>query len=234
MKKIFFMLMAAISLFASSIEANKKSQILSVNKNEATIKPIDAPMGSSGIVIHHFDKKHATIVAGAELIAKNRIKFKVFDALRQDALPTPNIKPQISDEVVLNYLYDRAIAIAPNFRVYQEIVKSHQNIEWMHPDLFAAELSIDKNPAPKKEDFKKFCEDYSVGLLYFAIKEKGYFVDCYSFKKIASENIKVKEKNFNLPFYSRIKNIETNPLDFFSNSEIKNYNSYYQNLLELK
>lgn len=233
MRKIFIFLAMAISLFAS-IEANKKSEILSISKNKAVIKNINAPIGSSGIVVHYFDKEHSTIVAGAELVAPNKIKFRVFEALKQDALPVPNIKPKIGDEVILNYLYDRGVIIAPNFKTYQEIANKHSDIEWLHPDLLAAELSIAKNPAPEKEDFKKFCEDYSVGLLYFAIKEKGYFVDCYTFKKLKSENIKTFNKSVHLPFYSRIKEIETNWFNFYQNQEVTNYNDYYKNLLELK
>jgi len=232
-KKIFIFFIVAISLFAS-IKANQKSQILSINKNRAIIEDIDAPIGSSGIVIHHFDKNHATIVAAAKLISKNEIEFKIFSALKQEALPTPNIKPKVGDEVILNYLYDRGLIISPNFSTYKEIKNLHKDIEWIHPDLFAAELSKNKNPTPTKKDFKKFCEDYSVGILYFAIKNRGYFVDCYSFNKLSSEKIINNDKDIQTPFYSRVKEIETNWFNFYGNDKITNYNKYYKNLLENK
>ena len=184
--------------------------------------------------MHYFDKEHSTIVARAELIEKDKIAFRVFDALKQPNLPTPNIAPRAGDKVILNYLYDRGLIIAPNFKTYENIVKKHPKIEWMHPDLFAAELSKSNNPAPTKEDFKNFCNRYAVGILYFAIKNRGYFVDCYSLKSVESENITVDRTKIKLPFYSRLKEIESGWFSFYGASEIKDYDNYYTNLLELR
>ncbi len=231
MKRFFILLVATVSLFAS-IESNKKSKILSIDKKEATIEKVNAPIGSSGVVIHHFDKEHATIVAGVELIEPNRVRFTMFNALKQESLPTPNILPKINDEVILNYLYDRGVVIAPNFKTYEEIVKKHPEIEWVHPDLFAAQLSQYQNPAPTKKDFQNFCNKYALGIVYFAIENNGFFVDCQSFKKVARETITKKGVEIQLPFYSRIKEIETSWLNFYGSGEITNYDNYYNNLME--
>ena len=232
MKKIIFgMLLLTFSLFAD-IKPNIKSKIVKTFQDSAIIQSVNAPIGSSGVVIHNFDKEHATIVARAELIKPDMIKYKIFDALKQEALPTPNILPKTGDKVILNYLYDRALIIAPNFKTYENIQKLHPKIEWLHPDLFAAELSKSKNPAPSKEDFKNFCNKFAVGLIYFALNNKGYFVDCYSFKKVSSENIVIQKGDVKLPFYSRIKEIETGWFNFYGASEVKDYTNYYLNLLE--
>lgn len=234
MKKIvLFLAIFTLSIFAD-ITPNKTTTILKSYNDGALVNNVEAPIGSSGVVVHYFDKIHSTIVARTELINKNKIAYRVFDALKQKALPTPKILPKNGDKVILNYLYDRALIIAPNFKTYQNIKKSHKEIEWLHPDLFAAELSISKNPAPTKEDFKNFCNKYSIGLLYFAIKDRGYFVDCYSFKKVDFENIKIEGNEIQLPFYSRIKEIQSSWFNFYGASEVRDYTNYYTNLLESK
>ena len=46
------------------------------------------------------------------------MRFEVFDALEQKALPLPGILPKSGDELVLNYLYDRSLIVAPNKEIY--------------------------------------------------------------------------------------------------------------------
>jgi len=232
-KKIFLFTILLTSIFAD-IKANKESIIINSSQRTATIKDIDVPVGSSGIVIHYFDKEHSTIVARAELIDKNKIEFKIFDTLKQEALPTPKILPKIGDKVILNYLYNRGLIIAPNHKTYENIIKNHNKIEWLHPDLFAAELSREKNPAPTKKNFKNFCNKYAVGIIYMAIDNKGYFVDCYSFKKVYEEPLKMDSNEIKLPFYSRVKEIESGWFNFYGASEVKDYTNYYINLMESK
>jgi len=154
-KKIFLFTILLTSIFAD-IKANKESIIINSSQRTATIKDIDVPVGSSGIVIHYFDKEHSTVVARAELIKKNKIAYRLFDTLKQENLPTPKILPKNGDKVILNYLYDRGLIIAPNYKTYKNIINNYNEIEWLHPDLFAAELSREKNPAPTKKILKIF------------------------------------------------------------------------------
>lgn len=233
MKKVIIFLAATIFLFAD-ILANIESEILTIDQNRATIKSVDAPIGSSGIVVHKFDENHSTIVAKVELIDSNMVKFSIYEALKQESLPTPNILPKIGDKVILNYLYDRGLIIAPNFKMYDIIKKTYPNIEWLHPDLFVAQLSKDQNPVPKRKDFSKFCNKYAVGLVYIATNNRGFFVDCQSFKVIKDEKIKNLDNKIKLPFYSRIDEIKSSWLEFYKDSKIKNYDEYYKNLMELK
>jgi len=232
-KKIFLFTILLTSIFAD-IKANKESIIINSSQRTATIKDIDVPVGSSGIVIHYFDKEHSTVVARAELIKKNKIAYRLFDTLKQENLPTPKILPKNGDKVILNYLYDRGLIIAPNYKTYKNIINNYNEIEWLHPDLFAAELSREKNPAPTKESFKKFCNKYAVGIIYMAINNKGYFVDCYSFKKVYEEPLKIDHSEIKLPFYSRVKEIESGWFNFYGASEVKDYTNYYINLMESK
>ncbi len=232
-KKLFAALIGTISLIAGP-QPNIKSSIESVHGTEAILNTETAPIGSSAIVVHRFDEEHSTIVAGAEVVGKNRIKFKVFGALEQEALPSPKILPQKGDLVILNYLYDRGVIIAPDLKSYNYALSNHPEIEWMHPDLFAAQLAAYQNPAPTIEDFQKFCNDYSVGVVYFVLKNRGVLTDCQTLKPIHIESISPKAQKTKLPFYSRIKKIESSWFDFFGKSKIEDYYNYYTKLLELK
>lgn len=217
-------------LFGSFLFAN---EIVSINQNGAKIHTTSYPIGTSGIVIHHYDKKHASIVARAIVTGVDTIRFEVFDALAQDALPRPKTLPQKGDEVILGYLYDRALIIAPNLATYQAIANKIEE-ETLHPDLFATELSKAKHPVPSREDFKNFCNKYALAKIYIAFKDGSAIVDCYSFQQIGSLQVGSLGENIKLPFYSRLKEIESSIFDFFGKKEIQNYDAYYKSLMEQK
>ncbi len=227
-------LIAGVTLSASSLFKEHETKIISIKSNTALVKNFpDVKIGSSGVVVHRFTKNHSSIVAKIiviKKIGKNlELKFIPFNDLKQDVLPVPKILPQEGDTVILNYMYNHALIIAPNYQTYRYIENKHFDINWLHPDLFAAKLFADNNPAPNRQTFQKMCKDYSFSLLYFAIKNSGYFVDCNSFKVLEKEPIK-NEGNIMLPFYSRIKDIKASWLSF-GKSKIEKYNTYYKNLL---
>ncbi len=235
MKKVFFSIFLVSLTLLNAKFLEYKAEIISIEGSIATIKNSpNVKIGSSGVVIHNYSNKHSTIVAKAIAIDKDsnyiKIKFLKFSDLQQDVLPVPVILPSVGDTVILNYLYNHALAITPNFKTYKEVIAKHKDINWLHPDLFAAKLFTDSNPSPNREDFQNICKDYSFALLYFAIDHNGYFVDCNSFKILNHENLDTKEDKFILPFYSRIKDIDTSLFNF-GKSKIENYNNYYKMLL---
>ncbi len=217
-----------ISLFSLALFAAK---ITSVEGSYATITPTDARVGSSGIVVHRFDEEHSTIVARAILTDKDRIKFEVFDALAQPNLPKPKILPQKGDEVIIPYLYDRGVIIAPNYETYKKIEERFYDTRWLHPDLFAVELSKARHKTPNREDFKNFCNKYAAAKVVIALRDEAAVVDCYSFKKVDKFPIKIESNNTKFPFYMRIKEIEGGIFSLFSNDE-EDYFNYYKKLLE--
>ncbi|NPA81014.1 MAG: hypothetical protein GXO31_00195 [Epsilonproteobacteria bacterium] len=226
------------AVFAGGVFKTIESKIIEADDKGAVLEDSPyVPIGSSGVVIRKFDDKHSTIIAGAVVEKKEgdkmRIKFIMFDMLEQSALPPLKIMPKKGDTVILNYLYNRAFVIAPNEDTYLEILSDFPQIDWIHPDILAAFLSKEYNPTPKKEDFQKVCKQNTSMLLFFAIEDKGYFVDCNSFKILKEENIQAKEANATLPFYSRIKDIESSIFNFGPDS-IKNYDKYYKKLLGIE
>ncbi|BCD67478.1 plasminogen-binding N-terminal domain-containing protein [Nitratiruptor sp. YY09-18] len=224
MKKLVTLLLIVFTAFAAT-----STTITNAYKSKATIQRVNLPLGTSGIVIHDYDSMHSSIVARAILVAPDTIKFEVFDALAQEALPTPLTKPQTGDRVILGYLYDRATIIAPNLKSYQEVANQVDE-KIIHPDLFATELSKAKDPAPDYNDFKNFCNKFALAKLYIVQKNQTDIVDCYSFKKIGTLPMRAEGKNVKLPFYNRLKKIQTSLFDFFGGSEIQNYFDYYKKL----
>ena len=224
MKILTLLVSLAITLFAA------QTTITQIEEGGARIEPVELPKGISGIVVHRFDDEHATIVARAILTAPDRIRFEVFDALAQPNLPAPKILPQKGDLVILGYLYHRGAIIAPNYETYDAIQKRY-DLEWVHPDLFAAELAKAHHPAPTKEDFRTFCNKFALARIFVALKDHTDVVDCYSFDVIERLDLPSEGNETKLPFYTRIEKIPTSIFDFFSD-EVKDYYSYYTKLVE--
>ena len=200
----------------------------------ATIKDSeDIVIGSSGIVNHKFDEEKSTIVARASVVEKKdgfaKVRFEVFDLLSQSAFPLPGILPQNGDNIILNYLYDRALIVAPNKSVYDNITKHFKEITWIHPDLMASYLASEYKPNPDREDFQEACRQSSAGLIFFALNKKGYFADCQSFKILKTYDSK-QVKAYQVPFYTRVRGVET-AFWKLSGKQISDYNSHYGSLL---
>lgn len=195
----------------------------------------DIVVGSSGVVIHKFDSSNETIIARVSVVEKNeqkaKVKFEFFSMLEQKALPVPAVLPQVGDEVKLNFLYSRSLIVAPNKEIYNEVVNSFKDIVFIHPDIMASYLNYNFKPNPSRDDFKKMCNKNLAGLVFFVLENESIFVDCGNFNVIKRFN-GGKIAYYNLPFYSRIGDIDTVFWDF-SSKHIKDYNAYYRNLLQL-
>ncbi len=224
MKLLTILLASALMLLGAN------SVIVETKDGGARIEPVDLPRGVSGVVVHRFDGNHAVIVARAILTAPDAVRFEVYDALAQPNLPAPKILPQKGDLVIFGYLYNRAAIIAPNYQTYDRIQKSY-DLEWVHPDLFAAELAKARHPAPEKEDFRTFCNKFALARLFVALKDHTDVVDCYSFEVIERLDLPSEGNETKLPFYSRIEKIPSSIFDFFG-EEVKDYYGYYTQLVE--
>ena len=236
MRKLLVIITILLAQYASakSIFNEFSTQILEINGETAVIQDSDdIVIGSSGIVIHTFKNGVSTILARADVIKKDgdkaTVRFEAYKLSTQTAFPRPGILPKVGDTVKLNYLYNRALIVAPNFGVFKEVTTRFSEITWVHPDIVAAYLAKIFRPNPDKEIFQKVCKVNSAGLIFFALSGSGYFVDCNNFKALK----KVKTgpiKNAQLPFYSRIKDIDVSWINWNS-SQITDYNAHYRNLI---
>lgn len=236
LKFLAFILSLSISLFAVDLNLKPvKTELLKVEDIYGYIKDSsDIKLNSSGVVIQRFQTSKS-IIARASVIAKEKglakLKFSVFADLEQEALPLPNVVPQKGDEVVLNFLYDRGLVIAPDEQTYNELVSSFPEIYFTHIDILGAQLIRSSSLAPKRSDFRKFCADNAVGILVFALEDKAKIVDCQDFSELYELAI-AKPSSIQVPFYSRIGGYKSNFFDFNS-QEVGNYYKYYDALINI-
>lgn len=218
-----------------------KTSLETVHKNRATIP--DSPkieVGSSGIVIHRFDDTTSTILARATVLAKDGVKALLdltpYDALEQNTFPKAEIIPTSGDEVRLNYLYNRSLIIAPNYKNFKLVTDYFNMIDWIHPDILSADLAKAHIPNPDHEKFKEICTKNLSGLIFFNISDKGYFTDCISFKIVKTVTLPELEEGDEiiLPFYSRVASSVRQSIFVRKGSNVNNYDAHYKLLLGLE
>ncbi|WP_276709607.1 plasminogen-binding N-terminal domain-containing protein, partial [Campylobacter rectus] len=231
-------LAAACLGFAAEFSMREyKAPLISVDEGVGTI--IDSPSivtGSSGVVMHRFDNIQSSIIARAVVTQKGggfaKVRFEVFDALEQKALPLPGILPKSGDELVLNYLYDRSLIVAPNKEIYSEVVGAFKGVTFIHPDIVGSYLSYEYKPNPSRDDFRKMCNQSAAGLIFIAMNNEAVFADCQSFeplKRFQSGAVKY----YQLPFYTRVKDIDT-VFWKWGSEQISDFDRHYKALLKEK
>jgi len=236
------LLVISLFLFGSFAQAQSffkefKTPVLESNEKQIVIADSsEFIVGASGIVTHKFDAKSTTIIARVDVVSKDGnkaiLRIEKFEMLSQGAFPDTGVKPVVGDEVTINYLYDRALIVAPNQGVYTEISKKFNTITWIHPDIVGAYLAKLYRPNPDKKIFQQACYQNAASIIFFGINNTGYFVDCHNFNTLQTVAIS-NSGEIQLPFYSRIKNIDTSWFSWDS-SKIGDYNAYYSNLISKK
>jgi len=222
------------SLFSQGLFTPYSASLQNISGNTATIPDSDSlVIGSSGIVVHKFDEQKSTIIARASVIEKSegnaKVRFEIFDLLEQSAFPLPGVMPQKGDMVILNYLYNRALIVAPNQTVFSEITKHFSDVTWIHPDIMGAYLATEYKPNPNREDFRQMCRENSAGVIFFALNFNGYVADCQSFKVLKTfESGQISQ--YQVPFYTRVRGIES-AFWKWESAQISNYNRHYERLL---
>ena len=234
LRNIFIFFTFTCLAFAEPFFTPYTTKLSSVEGGYAKVADSDnLVLGSSGIVLRQLDETKSTIIARVVVVEKKdgvaTLEFEVYEGLEQSALPIPNVMPKAGDKTILNYLYSRALIVAPNVEIYREITNHFTDITWVNPDLMGAYLANEYNPAPKLKDFQKMCNINTTGLIFVALENNGYFADCTSFKILKSYK-SGKVAYYEIPFYTRIKDIEF-AFWRFGESKITDYESYYRSML---
>ncbi|WP_455757468.1 plasminogen-binding N-terminal domain-containing protein [Sulfurimonas sp.] len=233
-KHIFLLFIFTFTLVASVI----KTPVISVdNENElVTIKIGKIDIGVSGFIVHKLAKDTSVILKDVVVVDFDKnteiatLEMRDFEQLRQNSLPSGNWDVKVDDTVVLAFGYTRAMLIAPNEEVYYRVTKATDQVQWLHPDLFATMLSFNGHPTPLKEDFKKMSNTISVGLIFFYLDKKLFTVDAKSMTIINISDAPLVQNSIKLPFYSRVEEIDSAWWGEGS-SELDNYEPYYYELL---
>lgn len=235
MKKILFLLFflisttfASFNLYETTIQSTSEYEGVILDSNDILV-------GSSGIVIHDFGKNQKSIIARASVIKKDgknaTIKYEGFNLLEQKSFPIPSILPKKGDKVVLNFLYNRSLIIAPNKSIYDEITKNLVDIFWVHPDLVESYFTTYNIIKPTRKNFTEVCNAYGAGLIFFALDGEAFFADCKSFKILKSFETAEFNSKIKLPFYSRLKAPKSQFAFILGEKNIKNFSKYYKSML---
>ncbi|MCW8894705.1 MAG: plasminogen-binding N-terminal domain-containing protein [Sulfurimonas sp.] len=233
MKYIFLVSILMLELFGAVVE----SPIISVNeeKTEVTIEVEKIDVGVSGFVVHKIAQGRTSILNNAIVSNYNKetkiatLKLSEFNALSNSALPNGNWKVEVGDTAVLAFGYTRGLLIAPNEDIYYRVTKNSK-LQWIHPDIFATLLSFNGHPTPLREDFTQMSIASSVGLVYIYLDKIVYTLDSKSFKILAMTEAKLEEGAVNLPFYTRVPEIDANWFGEGS-SHLDEYEPHYYELM---
>lgn len=234
MKYTFVLLFLLTSLVGSTI----KSKVVSIDEENQTltinIKKVN--VGMSGFVVHQFAQSHSSILNNVvvtsfnELNSTATLKMSKYNDLVHSALPKGKWKAHVGDDIILAFGYSRAVLIAPNEEVYYRITKSATSVQWVHPDLFTTILSFQGHPTPLKEDFERMAKVTTVGLYFFYLDERLYTLDARSFVILNISPAPLMQDSIQLPFYSRIKEIDAAWWGDGSD-ELEDYEPHYYELM---
>ena len=233
MRYILLVFIFASTLFGGVL----KSKLLSVNeaKTEATIKIKNIDIGVNGFVYHSIEGEHNMILNNAVVTKYDKdsklatLELSEYTALRNNALPSGKWKVQVGDTAILAFGYTRGLLIAPSEEIYYRITR-HSKLQWIHPDIFATILSFNGHPTPLREDFTKLSIASSVGLIYIFLDKQLYTIDSKSFKILTVIKADLLQDKTNLPFYTRVPEIDANWFGEGSD-ELEYYEPYYYKLL---
>lgn len=233
MRLFLIFLFSTLSLSASMI----KAPVVDVKDDQGYINIAQIQEGVSGFLVRHFNDDHSVIIANISVVDFNastsraQLKFSPYNGLKQNALPKGVWTPQNGDEAQLAFAYNRALLIAPNRVVYNDITSRASTIDWIHADTFAATLSYHGHPTPLAEDMQTFCNVSTIGLLYIYAQDTLFTLDCKSLNVLQITTVKHDHQVEQLPFYSRINTIREAWWGEGSDT-LESYDSYYMGLIK--
>ncbi len=214
----------------------KKNELViyDVTDTTAKVKVGDLRIGQSGIIVNDISGNY-TIITNATVIKSEKdhstIQFVKSKLLTQAAIPTLKAKPTNSDLFVLNHLYKSSLLIVPNLKAKKVIKRNFPNQNFLAEDFFASYLKVHDNPVPSKQDIIDFCSLQEVGTIFIVVKNKLYIIDALSFKTIDEISVSINDYHTQLPFFTRIAEIETSIFDFGA-TDIGDYNKFYLSLIK--
>lgn len=189
------------------------TQLKNVNETKATINIGNLKIGQSGIISHRYEDGQELIISNAYVVSSNtnssELKLFPFLDLKQNAIPTSKTKAQKGDTIILNYMYNKSLLIAPSRDAFQVAREKFTSNTFLHSDIFASKLKAMNQPLPTRKTIQEFAISQNLGTVYIIIKNKAFVVDSKTFAvldaKTLTYNYLDTEK---MPFYTRVDNIE--------------------------
>lgn len=205
------------------------ARLENVSGDEATIDIGNLKVGQSAVIQHTYENKKSMLIANAYVISSNEtsstLKLAPFLDLKQNALPTSSRKAQNGDIVILNYLYDVSLIIAPSQDAFTVTRNKFRDNNFLHSDLFGAYLKYEGEPLPSKQTIQDYAISQNIGTIFFVIKGRVYVVDAKTFAILDTDTISYNYvEDEQMPFYTRVENIEKNLL-----TKVTDYENWLSN-----
>ncbi len=190
------------------------SALSNITDSTALINIGNLKVGQSGIIQHRYENGNSIIVTNAYVESSNNnssvIKFIPFFDLKQNAIPTSNRKVSSEDRFILNYMYDQSLLITPNIESFRQVRAKFVENNFMHSDIFGAYLKSEYQPLPSKKIIQEFARSQNLGTIFIVIKSDVYTIDTRTFTILNKQKISNISSKSQMPFYTRIENIEAN------------------------
>lgn len=218
------------------------AKVTNLKDNQSTIDVGNLIVGQAGIVVHIYDNDKRLIVANAKVVSSDNnssvVEYFSFDDLKQDAIPTTKRVVENNDVIVLNYMYNQSLLIAPDYDSFQAVRSDFRQNNFIHPDIFGTKLKVNNEPFPTKEDIQKFAIEQNLGTIFFVIDSKVYILDTKTFAILDVYDFPVITKEKQMPFYTRVEEIkgplfDFSSIPFLSSEKDLGYDDYYKQVLGL-
>lgn len=190
--------------------------LFAVSQSEANIVAVDADIitldrqyvkGVSGIVVHRYNDRHSAIIAAVVSLGGDKAQVVNASYVQNTRLPDIATTIEVGDTVVMGYLYNRSLLIAPNEATYKEVLEIYPNIDFVNPDLLAFQMMREGRNMPTKQSIQEYCNQNAIGLVYIVTADMGYFLDVNSFDILNVEPIDSSGDRV-LPFFMRLERID--------------------------
>jgi hypothetical protein len=207
-----------------------KTSIQSIDSQNIITLTQPIPKGRSGIVVHSYGNGLFAITHSAISLGGTKASISKFDMLKHDNMPTVKTAIQREDQVIFGNLYNNALLIAPNEQVYASLTKSIKKV-WIHPDIYASYLIINKEDRMTIKNLKEFAIDNQVGLVVIVVKDGLKILDPISGKYILKVVKPLYTTKTQSPFFARFEQIRSG---IFTNTSKANFLPYYKGVESIR
>ena len=211
---------------------------MELDSNTSLIDSGDIISGQTGIVIR--DNKYIIDYVFTKKSDNNstikHLSYKRYDLFDKDFFKSIDDKPMMGDKILFGYLNSRAMIVCNSRKDFIQIQKDYDQINFIHPDMLASYLAVEYDPSPALDDFNAVATNFYFGLYLICLpkQNKIAIVDSLTLNVLELRDytpLDTSEKN--LPFYTRVENIETSIFNF-DDDRVENYSKYYNKLLKIK
>jgi hypothetical protein len=167
---------------------------------EGVVSPI-VPKGETGYILCPYMGKE--IICGLALSeGEGRVRFEVYDNLKNRAMALPVVLPKPGDKVVFQKNYRRVLIIAPNSEIYFSLLNRYRK-EGNTPisSDFLAIFEEDEG-VPSREDLISLAKKMDIGRYAIVTPEGVIELDALSLQKLRSYPCNCGPIHYKVPFFT--------------------------------